>query len=469
MKNLMICLLLVSSSFSQNHFEKFFENKTCRVDYYHTGTAKEEFYSLDQVYEEGEWSGSTTQLIDTCNLGLYLLKVYDLSTNQLIFSRGYCTVFGEWQTTAEALNGIFRTNHETVRFPFPQKPVQVVLAKRNSNNIFIDLFSTVLKPKSRFVNREKKHFPYKVSQFLNNGDPQKKIDIVLLGDGYTKKEKNKFKNDVKRYVTTLFNSPPFKQNKKNFNVWTVLVESPESGIDEPRENVWKDNPLETSYNSLDSPRYVLTTNNKRLRDIASAVPYDYIYILINSPRYGGGGIFNWFAICYTGVEKNQADWWSDYVFVHEFGHSFAGLADEYYTSNVSYVEFYPTDVEPWEPNITTQSNKDDIKWKNMFEAKSETPTEWNKSTFDSLNTAMAQLNKSSQNYKNEYKNLQDKTVAILKNPKLLNKVGCFEGAGYASEGVYRASVDCKMFSKSLVDFCPVCTKAVQKMIDFHTK
>ena len=469
MKTIIICLIMVSSSFCQIPFETFFENKTCRVDYFHTGNAEQDYFSLDEVYEEGEWSGGANQLIDTNNLGLYIAKIYDLSTNQLIFSRGYCTVFGEWQTTDEALEGILRTKHETVRFPFPKNPVQFVIAKRNSKNIFIDQFSTVLYPKSRFINREKKHSPYTVTQFINNGKPQNKIDIVVVGDGYTKAEQIKFNDDVNRYVETLFKTAPFKQNKKKFNVWTIQVESPDSGIDEPRKNKWKNTPIGTSFNSLDSPRYVLTNENKNLRDIASAVPYDYIFILVNSPRYGGGGIFNWFATCYTGVENDQPDWWSDYVFVHEFGHLFAGLADEYYTSNVSYVEFYPTDVEPWEPNITTLVNNNDLKWKSMLEPGYSIPTLWEKATFDSLNTEIAQLDKNAVDFKIEYAKLKNKTDQILKNIELINRVGCFEGAGYSSNGVYRPAIDCKMFSKSLVDFCPVCTKAIEKMIDFHTK
>ena len=469
MRIIMFCFFLVATSFAQIDFDTFFENKTCRVDYIHTGTASEEYFSLDQVYEEGEWGGSTKQLIDTNNLGLYLVKVYDLSTNQMVFSRGYCTVFGEWQTTDEALDGIYRSMHETVRFPYPKKSVQIVIAKRNRKNIFIDQFSTVIEPDSQFINRENKFIPFKATQYINNGDSHNKIDLVILGDGYTKDEQTNFIDDVDRYVTVLFNARPFKENKKKFNIWTIQVESSDSGIDEPRKNKWKNTPLGTSYNSFDSPRYVLTTHNKELRDIASIVPYDYIFILLNSPRYGGGGIFNWYATCYTGVENDQPDWWSDYVFVHEFGHAFAGLADEYYSSNVSFVDFYPREVEPWEPNITTQTDKKNLKWRGKLDPNLSVPTLWEKSSYDSLNIVIKSLDKNAVHYKKEYQRLQYQTKNILENPELKDKVGCFEGAGYSSEGVYRPSIDCKMFSKSLVDFCPVCTEAIQKMIDFHTK
>lgn len=462
---LLLSLLFALSANAQD-FDRFFTERTMRIDYFHTGTASEEIFSIDQVYEEGDWPGSRVSLIDTMNLGHYLFKVIDIRTNQLIYSRGYSTIFGEWQTTSEAHNGIYRTMHETIRFPFPQNRVQVTISVRDKHNVFVEKFSTVIDPHSRFVNREQKRFPYKTQVFLNNGDPGQKIDLVILGDGYSKKELKKFKADVKRYIDDLFGVEPFKSHQKDFNVRAIQVYSQDSGIDEPRKNKWKDTALGTSYNSLDSPRYILSLENRAIRDIAGTVPYDYIYILVNSPRYGGGGIFNWFATCYTGSQNGEPDWWSDYVFVHEFGHSFAGLGDEYYSSSVSYNDFYSRDTEPWEPNITALLDKNNIKWGHLIKEGTPIPTPWEKAQYDSLSAVLRALDRSAPDYRSKADALYEKMSALLKSSKYAGKVGCFEGAGYVSTGLYRPFIDCRMFSKSLVDFCPVCNEAIVRMINF---
>lgn len=450
-------------------YDSFFTDNTLRVDYFQTGTASREIISLDQIYREGEWPGTRSNLIDTLNLGQYLLKVYDLATNQLIFSHGFASIFGEWQTTDEAISGTFRTMHGTARLPFPKRSVQFIIAKRNKKNVFINQFFTTIDPGSRFVNCERKSFPYKTNALISNGAPKNKVDLLIMGDGYTKEDLKKFHRDVKRYTDDLFAVSPFKERAKDFNVWTIDVISKDSGIDEPRKKRWKQTALGTSYNSLDLARYVLSLSNKEIHDIAAMVPYDNIYILVNSSRYGGGGIFNCMATCYTGSEKGQPDWWSDYVFVHEFGHAFAGLADEYYTSNVAYNDLYPPDVEPWEPNITTLTNKEHLKWAALIKPGTPIPTPWEKARYDSLLNAVKQLDKKAADYEEKDKLLHQQAQAILNSPKYQGIVGCFEGAGYASQGIYRPAIDCRMFSKSLGGFCPVCRNAIERMINFQVK
>ncbi len=446
---------------------RYFTERTMRVDYFHTGTAKEEYFSLDQVYEEGVWPGSKSNLLDTLNLGEYLVKVFDLKSNQLIFSRGYATVFGEWQTTEEARNGIYRTFHETVRFPFPKRTVQVVVAARNEQNLFVDKFYTVVDPGSRFVNREQKKYPFDVKPLLKNGDPEKKVDLLIIGDGYTQADLGKFRSDVNRYTQTLFKNQPFKDRKNDFNIWMIEAISQESGIDDPRENKWRQTALDASYNAFDSQRYVLTFSNKEVRNISANAPYDYIYILVNTTRYGGGGIFNAFATCYTGAQNSDPDWWSDYVFVHEFGHLFAGLADEYYTSDVSYLEFYPKNVEPWEPNITRLLDPKHPKWAEYIKPDTPLPTPWEKAEYDSLTAVLRKLSQSDAKDKEKSDRIRKQVQRLLDSQAGL--VGCFEGAGYASKGIYRPAKDCKMFSKTLGPFCPVCEHAIAKMIDFHSR
>ena len=222
------------------------------------------------------------------------------------------------------------------------------------------------------------------------------------------------------------------------------------------------------YNTFQSARYVLTESNKEMRDIASAVPYDFLHILVNDDRYGGGGIYNLYATCYTKTDKPGMEWQMDYVYVHEFGHSFAGLGDEYYSSQVSYNDFYQKGVEPWEPNITTLLDKNNVKWKQFTEASTPFPTPWEKAQYDSLGKERGKLDRLASDYYEKRKPLYDAEQKILKSTKYAGKVGAFEGAGYVSRGLYRPSIDCRMFSLSLVDFDPVCTDAINRMIDFYS-
>jgi len=473
---IIVLTLLMASVAVAIDFDTFFKDKTMRVDYYHTGIKDSEIISLDAIYEEPAcpligrqlWSGSKVNLIDTLNLGKYLVKVIDLKTNQMIYSRGFCSVFGEWQTTEEAGKGVYRSFHESVLFPYPKREIQVIIANRDKYNRFYDIFSTTIDPESRFVNRERHVENLNSRKILYNGDPSVKVDIVIIGDGYRAAEMDRFRERVNHYVALLFSEEPFKSRKKDFNVWAIEVPSLDSGIDEPRKNIWKNTVFGCSYNSMDSPRYVLTYENEMMRNIASAVPYDQIYFLVNSNRYGGGGIFNLYSTCYDRDEGVNSSWWSDYVFVHEFGHAFGGLGDEYYTSDVAYTEFYPQGVDPWEPNVGIVENGT-VKWASMIEKGVSVPTPWQKSTYDSLSAAIQDLDRTATDYAEKQKQISDQMHNLLRDQKYWNHVGAFEGSGYASQGLFRPCLDCRMFSKSLIGFCPVCAQSITKVIDFYTK
>ena len=319
------------------------------------------------------WPGSKVNLLDTLNLGDYFVKVSDLQTNMLLYSRGYSTVFGEWQTTEEALNGTWRTFQETVRFPFPKQKVIVSFLSAAINLLrpvkmmaFQRSFLSIIDPNnSTVVNREKQKSKFSVFDVMINGPTEKKVDILILGDGYTKEDMEKFRKDAKHFTEQLFSYQPFKKHKNDFNVRAMEVISDDSGIDMPDQNIWKHTALGTMYNTFGSARYVLTEENRAMRDIADAAPYDFITILVNDNRYGGGGIFNLYTTCFTKPVKAGQEWEMDYVYVHEFGHCFGGLGDEYYSSQVSYVDFYPKGVEPWEPNVTRTNTKENLKWRNL--------------------------------------------------------------------------------------------------------
>jgi hypothetical protein len=466
-----VLVLFLSPLFlSAQSFNQFFLDKTLRVDYHHTGTKGTEIFALDKVYDEGVWPGSKTQLLDNLNYGEYMLRLYDITTGAVIYSRGFSSMFNEWHSTDEANAGIMKTFHETVRLPFPKAKVQLTISRRDKQMIFHELFSTVIDPNDHAaVNSQKRTPQFKQSKIVDNGAPEKKVDLLILGDGYAKADMQKFRDDAKHYSDVLLGTSPFKERKKDFNVWIIEVESKESGIDKPGKNEWKENALGTMYDTFGSARYVLTEENRTLRDIAGQVPYDAIAILVNDNRYGGGGIYNLYTTCFTKTDTKGMEWQMDYVFVHELGHSFGGLGDEYYTSSVSYTDFYQAGVEPWEPNLTAATKKENLKWGSFVDAATPVPTPWNKSAYDSIEALRGKLDRLAPDYYEKREPLYRAAQEIVTNAEYKGKVGTFEGGGYVSKGIYRPAVDCRMFSLSLVGFDPVCSAAIEKVIDSYVK
>lgn len=473
---LSILLTFASLNASAQQYGEFFSDSTMRVDYHHTGTKGQESMALDKVYLEGPWPGSRTQLIDQLNRGDYLLRVFDFGTNALIYSHGYSTMFNEWQTTDEALNGIARTFSETVRFPFPRQRVIVSISRRDKfvapgeKLAFREVFSTTIDPNNPTeVNRENRGNRFATFDVVNNGPPATKVDIVILGDGYAEGDMDKFRKDAEHFANVLLNTSPFKEHRSDFNIRAIEAVSEESGIDKPDKNIWKNTALNSMYNTFGSARYVLIDDNRTLRDIAGTVPYDYITVLINDDRYGGGGIYNLYTTTYTKNDSPGQEWQMDYVYVHEFGHCFAGLGDEYYSSQVSYNEFYPKGTEPWEPNITANISPGSLKWKSFVSDATPIPTPWDKSKYDSLEALRGKLDRLAPDYYQKRDPLMKQEEEILKRSKYAGKVGAFEGAGYVSTGLYRSSLDCRMFSLSLTGFDPVCAAAIEDVIATQVK
>jgi hypothetical protein len=461
--------VLAGQLFSQNEFGKYFKDETCRFDCVHTGTKGSEQISLDKITVEGAWPGSLSALIDTLNLGEYQFKLFDADQDREIYSRGYSTIFNEWQTTDEALRGSYRAFRESIRFPLPLKKARLELYRRTKRMEFEKIFTAVIDPASTEIIRDALLPKIPVTQIVYNGPPHEKVDIVLLGDGYTKKEMKKFLADARHYADQLFSTQPFKSRRQDFNIWAVSVPSDESGIDQPDKNLWHRTALGTSYNTFGSARYVLTMDNDAVRAYAAFAPYDFVCILVNTPRYGGGGIFQLYATCFTGTESKETAWFSDYVFVHEFGHCFGGLGDEYYTSDVPYTDFLPAGVEPWEPNVAAIVSREKLKWRDLVAATTPLPTEWEKKFYDSLSAAPRSFQKNAPDYNEKRKAAAAALTQFLDRHPLTNVVGAFEGAGYMSKGLYRPAVNCRMFSKSLIDFDPVCSRAINRMIDLYSK
>jgi hypothetical protein len=440
--------------------------RTMRVDYYHTGMAGEEHFSLDEVRLEGEWPGRLDRTVDDTNLGKYLFEVIDRKTNRVIYSRGFASIFGEWETTDEAKSAR-RTFSETVRFPAPTAPVQLVIKKRDKENAFREVWSTLIDPADESINRAYPSKGANVWAVIKNGEPSDKVDLLLMGDGYTASEMGKWHADAKRLADTLFSIPPFKDHKQGFNVWAIDTPAEESSVSRPSDGVYRHTPLGASYDAFGSERYVLTFDNKRLRDAAAAAPYEFIEIVVNDRKYGGGGIHN----LYATVSADNAS--TPYVFVHEFGHHFAGLADEYYTSDVAY-DTNQERVEPWEMNATADPKAS--KWADLITPGTPLPTPWKKEEFEAYEKGIQARRREIRKQHRPEAEMEAlfaeelaHDVPLLAGPPYGGRVGAFEGAMYQPKGYYRPQTDCIMFSRNTAGFCAVCRRAIERVIGQYAK
>lgn len=422
MKKILLLSLLVFSIAAQAQFKDHFKNKTLRVDYIHSGSAPAEYYMLDTLFVEKYWGGSKTNLIDEFDYGNHKFEVYDAETNELLYSRGFSSLFREYQATPEGETSC-KAFDETIVFPYPKHAVKVVFYSRNKDLAWEKYLILPIDPKTRDIQKNKQP-KIKKSKIHYSGKPNEKLDIVIIAEGYTADEMGKFQLDCERFKGYILESAPYRENKDKINIWAVPSVSEESGTDLPGEDVWKNTAVGTNFYTFGSERYLTTEDMKSVRNVAANAPYDQIFILVNHEKYGGGGIYNYYSL---GTSDNPA---GDFLFQHEFGHAFAGLADEYYTSDVAVEDFYPLALEPWEPNITTLIDFSS-KWQNMVSHNTPVPTP---ATEENATT-----------------------------------VGVYEGGGYVAKGVFRPYIDCTMKSVKYDAFCPVCTRAIQRMIDFYSE
>ena len=450
-------------------FDAHFLDKTMRIDYFHSGGRGTEILGLDRVVSDGPWPGSRTRLVDDLNLGKYLFEVIDRETNQTIYSRGFASIYGEWETTPESRER-HRTFHESLRFPWPRRSVQVVLNVRDRENSFHEIWSTVINPTSRFVNPTDRPPWGDVWPILDSGPPSEKVDLLIIGEGYTAPELPKFHSDAGRLVAALFREEPFASRRSDFNVWGLDLPSVDSGVSRPRAMAFRRTPLSTEYNIFDSERYLLTYDNRALRDAAAAAPYEFLEILANEAQYGGGGIFNFQA-------TSAADTgFAEYVFVHEFGHHFSGLADEYYTSDVAYETGAAYHPEPWEPNVTALHDPKALKWRDLVDPDTPVPTPWNKAAFEAGSNA-AQAERRALRIQGApepdidrlFRAQVERDMEVLSDMTYAGRVGAFEGASYEPTGLYRPQLDCIMFTRNPVGFCRVCQRAITQVIDQYSK
>jgi hypothetical protein len=458
--------IAIALSFSFGAVQAAPQPATVRVDYLHTGNALLDQYALERVLIEPlPWPGDTNRSLDDSNRGNNRVEVSDAKTGDLLYSRDFSTIFGEWRSTEEA-SKMSRGFHESVRFPKPDRPVKVRILKRDERNLFSMAWSADIDTDAPDVIRKQPPAPVKPIAIKVSGPSKDKVDLLILGDGYTAADMKKFEADARRLAAHLFEVSPFRERANDFNVWAMAAPTQESGVSRPSTGIHHESALGARYDIFGSERYVLTLDNRALRDLAQYAPYEFIEILVNNDTYGGGGIFGQFS---TAAASNA---WSNYLFVHEFGHHFAGLADEYYTSPVAY-QSSDARMEPWEPNVTALRDPAHIKWKQHVKEGTPLPTPWPKEAYETYSrdyqkrrAALRAANRPEAEMNALFQDDLVQTRALFANQAHRNDIGAFEGANYEAKGYYRPAMQCIMFDRS-EQFCSVCQDGITDIINLY--
>jgi len=427
MRKITFILVFLSISISAiigQQYQDFFTEKACRIDFQFCGNVNITTAYLDKIKQEPFWGGRRSHLSGNLNLGQYRFQVFDSISNQLIYTDGFSTLYYEWQSTPEA-QLVNKSFEQSVQFPYPQKAVIVIIQKRQDFDQWETLLQFGFSPDDKLIRRNKPgNVPVKA--IMKSTSPEKAIDIAVIAEGYTPKEQEKFFRDAKKLAENILTHQPFAKYRNRINVYAIAAPSEDSGITAPQDGNWKNTAVGSHYYTFYEPRYLTSPNVFDMRDYAALVPYDAIYVLANTATYGGGGIYNFYAMASADSKRAQTE-----VVVHEFGHSFAGLADEYFKEGSDVLDgMYNLKQEPWEPNITSMVQFDK-KWKDQLPAGTQIPT------------PLTDENKT--------------------------KPGVFEGGGYLTKGMYRSMYDCRMRTNNAKEFCPVCQQAVERMILFLTE
>jgi len=416
--------IIVAFTVNAIDYNHFFSRKACRVDFQLAGNATSTSAYIQQIKEEPYWGGRTSNLDKFLNLGEYRFQVTDSASGKLLYTDGFSSLFFEWQTTDEAKHTP-KSMEQSIQFPFPKYAVKLTIDKRLGYEKWETLLSVSFSPNDKLITRNTPvNVP--VKEILKSSSPEKAVDIAIIAEGYTAEQQEKFFADAQKLADNLFTHEPFIRHKSKINIYAVAALSVDSGISKPHENSWKNTAVGAHFYTFYEPRYLTSPNMFSIRNYAALVPYDAIYVLANTTNYGGGGFYNFYALASADSERAKSE-----VIVHEFGHSFAGLGDEYFKDKPDALDdMYNIKEEPWEPNITSLV-KFDAKWKNDLPKGTPIPTP-----------------------------LTDETKKLT--------IGVFEGAGYVTKGMYRPAYDCRMRTNDAKAFCTVCEKAVERMILFLT-
>lgn len=424
-------------------FEEYFEDATLRLDYIFAGNVKEQHIYLQELKKQDRWAGRKSRLAEKFLNGNGQLTMKDHATQEVIYVTTFSTLFQEWLQYDEAkkVDKAFETSYNV---PFPKKPVDVTITLTNNHRVVTTEMTHTVDPKDILIRKIGENgIPfYYVWKGQQGGDITDCVDLAIVAEGYTTAQMGKFYHDCDRVVEALFAREPFKSLKERFNVVAVAAPSEESGPSIPHNGIWHTSAAGSHYDTFYTDRYLMTQEMHKIYDLLSGVPFEHILVMINSDTYGGGGVYNQ-VTCFTSDHPTFKE-----VLVHEFGHSYGGLADEYAYDDMD-SEWYPADTEPWEPNITTLKDFGS-KWADLMPKKQLIPTP---------------LDPKVPNYRMVNKNDPKAMEALNKATQV---VGVFEGAGYQSKGCYRPAQECRMKINEVEDFCPVCTRAIQRITDFYT-
>ena len=408
------------------------QDRTLRVDYIFSGTDKSQEISLDEMSCFDGWAGRKVNLDEAPLKGNGQICIVDEGSGKVLFRQSFSTLFQEWQTTEEATH-VRKAFENVFLLPMPSEPAVVKVELYDFRGNVSSSLSHRVDPEDILIRRlNPQPAPHKY--LLNSGSVDKCIDVAIVAEGYTAEEVEKFYRDAQTAMDAILSHQPFGEYKDRFNFVAVALPSEDSGVSVPGEGVWKKTALGSHFNTFYMDRYLTTLRLRQMHDRLCGIPYEHIVILANTDTYGGGGIFNSYTLTTAGHSAFEP------VVVHEFGHSFAGLADEYYYDD-QFVEYYYPYCEPWEQNITTLFDFDS-KWVDMLPEGTEIPT------------APVQGN------------IWQK---FHEGVSMDSIVGVYEGAGYQSKGVYRPFPDCRMKTNAAESFCPVCKRAIARIIEFYTE
>ena len=410
MRKLFIISALLLSSFSAQaqNFDDYFEDKTLRLDYTFAGDATRQQIFVDELVSLPRWYGRKQHLAELPLKGNGQITVRSLADGMVIYRHSFSSLFQEWVSTAEAKQ-TQKSFENVFLVPFPKSPVEIKVELFDYHDQVITRLTHKVDPKDILIRKagERQITPHVTLQ--QAADTARCIRVAFVAEGYQQQEMDVFLNDCRIAMESLFEHEPFKQNQLKFNMIAVMPPSVESGTSEPNKGIWKNTPLGSHFDTFYSERYLTTLHLKKLHDVLAGIPYEHIIVLVNTDRYGGGGIYNSYNLTYAHGKHFRP------VVVHEFGHSFGGLGDEYPYGDDD--PMYFADTEPWEPNLTTKHDFNG-KWENLIKDK---------------------------------------------------KAGFIEGGGYLSKGVWRGYENCRMRTNEEPEFCLVCQQALQRLIDFYTK
>lgn len=417
----LICVCFTISVYSQN-FTDYFVNKTLRIDYIFSGNSQQQSIYLDELSQLPSWAGRTSKLSELPLQGNGQITMKDVESGRTIYKTSFSSLFQEWLTTEEATQ-LPKSFENTFLLPYPQKPAEIeIVLLDNYHNVAASMKHTVHPDDILIHKRGETHVtPHRY--LLQSGKEENTVDVAILAEGYTEAEMDIFYEDARIAVESLFAHEPFKSMQDKFNIVAVASPSLDSGVSVPGKNLWKSTAFGSHFSTFYSDRYLTTSRVKSVHNALAGIPYEHIIILANTEEYGGGGIYNSYTLTTAHHPMFRP------VVVHEFGHSFGGLGDEYFYENDLMNDMYPHSIEPWEQNITTLVDFDS-KWKDMLQTQTPVPTP----PAD----------------KDHY------------------PVGVYEGGGYSVKGIYRPAYNCRMRTNEYPAFCPVCQRAIKRIIDFYT-